>query len=526
MKKYLILAVLLVAAVHCRSVAQTKTESLPTDTLARYGPNVITAQDFLERFELMPWPLKDNKSRIEYTKQEFLRSLVAEKVLALEAQRLGYGTDSATLAMQYSLQRLFTRDEVYKREVQAKIRVTEPELREGLKRYAFDLRVVVYGLVSKKEGDLLLKKMAASKNKQKTFEMFRDSLYSPIDTLTVSLGSAERHIEDAAYALKPGVLSQPMQIGTSGWMMLQVIDKYTNPKYEKQSLQDQFSSVRTLVSRRHEDSLATRTFADFLSPQRAEANVEIFSELADSVLNVMKNDSANHYQKNLFQFTSEDCERLERNFGERCAVKFVMMDSGDLTLGDVINGLKYNQVVFPSLKPSIVQAILNNNIKTVIQNELLAREGMKRNYQQAENVRHDVGVWMDNRKGKLLLKAVSDTVTVADTEVAAYYEKVKAEERSIREDSVKYSYAAMKLNIARKLLEEKRKRTLNAYIGGLATKYRVSMDNTKLQQTKTTTTSMVTWRTIGFGGRIIAVPMMSLQSDWVREMQPTKIINQ
>jgi hypothetical protein len=37
---------------------------------------------------------------------------------------------------------------------------------------------------------------------------------------------------------------------------------------------------------------------------------------------------------------------------------------------------------------------------------------------------------------------------------------------------------------------------------------------------------MVTWRTIGFGGRVMAVPMVSLQSDWVREMQVMKNINQ
>jgi len=618
MKKYFFIAAVLTAVLSVHTDAQMKTESLPADTLARYGSNVVTVQDFLERFELMPWPLKDNKSRIEYTKQEFLRSLVAEKVLALEARRLGLGEDSATQSMQYSLQRMFTRDEVYKREVLAKIRVTDAELRDGLRKYAWDLRIVVYGLVSKKEGDLLLKKMAASRNKTRTFASFRDSLYTPLDTLTVSFGSAERSVEDAAYALAPGALSQPLRAGASGWMMMQVIDKFTNAKYAKQSLQDQFSSVRTIVSRRQEDSLAARAFASLLSPQRAEADPDIFTELADSVYAVMKTDSANHFVKNLFQFTSDDCERLERNFGAKCSAKFISIESGGLTLGQVLNGLKYNQVVFPSLTLPIVQAILNNNIKTVIQHELLAREGVKRNYQQSENVRHDVSVWMDNRKGKLLIKAVTDTVDVADAEVEDFYARnaaafgarveVKLREilvdsadaardlrrridagedfaslaaahskraawaaqggvseyftttkypalggyaaaadsgivagpyripegwtiftvldRRIHDDSIRHTFAAVKLNIRRKLLDEKRKRTLNTFIGGLATKYNVSMDAERLRNTVTTTTSMVTWRTLGFGGRIMAVPMVSLQSDWVREQQPSKIINQ
>jgi parvulin-like peptidyl-prolyl isomerase len=500
----------------------------------------------------------------------------------------------------------------------SKINVTAAEVRDGLRKYPWELRLVIYGLVSKKEGDLLLKKLALSRNKTKTFEQFRDSLYTPLDTLTVNFGDLELPVENAAFALKVGTLSRPIQTQASQWILLRVIDKETNPQYAKQSIPDQLEAVRKTVSRRQEDSLAARTFTTLLSPQRAEADPKVFKELADSVLFVMQSDSANHYAKKLFHITSEDCDRLERNFGVKGGVKFVMMESGDLTLAMVINGLKYNQVVFPSLKPSTVQAILNNNIKTVIQNELLAREGVKRNYQQSDNVRHDLAVWMDNRRGKLLLNSITDTVTVSDDAILSYYDnnaaafgatvEVKVQEvlvdsskfaielrkridagenfgslaskyskrkawashdgvseyfyttkypelggyaasadsgkvigplripegvtifkvldRRIHDDSIRANFTAVKLNIRRKLLEEKKKQTLNTYIGRLANKYNVSMDNAKLKRLETTTTSMVTWRTIGFGGRIIAVPMVSLQSDWVREMQPPKHINQ
>jgi len=265
-----------------------------------------------------------------------------------------------------------------------------------------------------------------------------------------------------------------------------------------------------------------------------------------------------------------------------------------------------------------VQAIVNNNIKTVIQNELLAREGVKRNYQQSDNVRHDLAVWMDNRRGRLLMNAVADTVTVSDEEVQAYYtnnasafgaavelkvreilvdsvslalqlrKRIDAGEnfaslaskyskrtawaarggeseyflstkypelggyassadsgkvigplripdgltiftvldRRIHDDSIKSTLPAVKQNIRKKLLDEKKQQTWNKYIGGLAAKYNVSMNLANLRKTPTTTTSMVTWRTIGFGGRILAVPMVMPQTEWVREMQSAKKINQ
>ncbi len=617
MKKNIIGICVCAAALNITMLAQQQSGPI-SDTVARYGSHIITGQDFLERFELMPWLQKDNKARIEYTKQEFLQSLVAEKVLALEAQRLGLGEDTASGELQYSLRRMFTRDEVYKRDVLRNIHVTNEEVRDGLRKYPWELRMIVYGLVSKKEGDLLIKKMALSRNKAKTFEAFRDSLYTPLDTLTVNFGDTEPLIENAAYALVPGALSRPIFADRSRWLMVKVIDKYANPKYEKQSLPDQAFSVRTIVSKRHEDSLAARVFTSLLSPQRAEADPDIFAALADSILFVMKSDSVNHVAKNLFTFTGPDCDRLERTFGPMCAKKFVMMPSGDLTLGMVINGLKYNQIVFPSLKLSVVQAIVNNNIKTVIQNELLAREGVKRNYQQSENVRHDLAVWMDNRRSRLLMQAVTDTVSVGEEAIEAYYNNnaaafgaavelklqeilvdsvatalelrkritagenfaalasrystrkkwashggvsdyffttqypelggyaesadsgkvigplkisggltiFKVLDRRIHDDSVRQKFAAVKLKIRTMLLEQKKKKTLDAYIGGLANKYTVSINTERLRNIRTTTSSMFTWRTIGFGGRIMAVPMVSLQSDWVREVRPAKILNQ
>lgn len=79
---------------------------LPVDTVATIGTQAISAADFLERFELMPWPKKDVKSRIEYTKLEFLYSLIAEKLLALEATNQNIGTDSVTVKMQSNLEQI------------------------------------------------------------------------------------------------------------------------------------------------------------------------------------------------------------------------------------------------------------------------------------------------------------------------------------------------------------------------------------------------------------------------------------
>ena len=116
-----------------------QSRELPKDTLATIGSQVISAKDFLERFELMPWPQKEMVSRIELSKLEFLQSLVAEKLLAMEARQENIGNDSMTMSLQKNLERLFVRDEFYKREVLPKISVSVQEISIGLTRIPYEI---------------------------------------------------------------------------------------------------------------------------------------------------------------------------------------------------------------------------------------------------------------------------------------------------------------------------------------------------------------------------------------------------
>ena len=92
---------------------------LPQDTIARIGKSAITAREFLERLELVPFPRKYKPSQIDSVKVRALYSLIAEKVLANEAKRENLSEDNITKLMHHELENLFIRDELFKREVEA-----------------------------------------------------------------------------------------------------------------------------------------------------------------------------------------------------------------------------------------------------------------------------------------------------------------------------------------------------------------------------------------------------------------------
>ncbi|MHB1049577.1 MAG: peptidylprolyl isomerase [Bacteroidota bacterium] len=609
------------AAVLQMSVAQMnfRNEGLPQDTLATIGTRVLTGRDFLERFELMPWPQKENKARHEITKREFLYSLVAEKLLAQEATAQQIGNDSVSAGIQYNLERIFVRDELYKQEVIPNVKISNEEIRTGVGRFAYELELEVLGIISKAEGDLFYKKFKQSKNKRSVFRQFRDSLYLPIDTIQLSYGSADIALENAAYEIDKDSLSKPVESKVYGWVMARLLKKYSNPQFARLSGSDQIHKVRTIITQRKEDTLATKTFSAVTSPHRAEAKWELFYPFADTVRKYLTADSLEYRTKNVYHLPVALLDVIERSFAARKNEVFVTFDSGDpLTLGQILLGLRNNYIVFPNLQKEYIEWVLNNNIKTVIQNELLTREGFKKNLQQSENVRRDLSTWMDNRKGLLLLHRVADSVSVDSTEIEAEYLKdpglygatvmVKLREilvdsitlarqlrerinrgedfailarqyskrkewaarggesdfmdvkkmgdlglyaataplgevegpwrikdgltifsvieRKILDDSLRANFGETRQRIEQKLLRVKKQETIDRYVGTLAKKYGVTIDEGALTRIPTTQHSMFTWRHIGFGGRIVAVPQVQKMSEWIYEWRRQEQLNQ
>ncbi len=600
------------------AVSFAQSSQLPTDTIAIVGTDVINASDYLERFELMPWPMKDNKSRIEYTKQEFLYSMIAEKLLAFEATNLGIDQDSASQVWRHSLEKMFSRDELFKREVIPQIKVTNAEIQDGLKKYAYQLHVAILEVRSQEKGDQLYKKVMRAAHRDSVLSVFKDSLYTALDTATVNFGGDDIPFENAAYAVGKLKLSHPFEDANYGWVVLYVVDKETNPKYAEESLPDQIASVQKIIRGRQEDEIAQRVFFSILGKQRAEANPKLFLLLADSVYAILHEDSTGHQVKDYYMLSPRDMERLAADFHDRLDEAFITAKNGNMTFGDIIEGLKYNEVIFPSLRRNIVEVILNNNIKTVVQNELLVREAFRKNIQYSPQVRHDVGVWYDNHRAYDLLRRVADSVQVSDKELMQYYKDnarlyggtVEVNIREILVDSVKlaqkihqrllsgedmallarkYSkrrewaenggesgwfsskahgdlgfYAAeadsgqligplrikegltifkvlgkktlidttgavfekYKSAIEKKLSEEKKQEAINHYVAGLARKYGVTIDQQALRNLHTTTTQMFTWRYLGFGGRIVAVPGVVFDSGWAQEYLRSIPLNQ
>ena len=417
-----ILHVLTVLAIGAAQGVAQPGKTLPADTLATVGTSVITAKDFLERFELMPWPGKDRRAEHDSAKVKALRSMVAERLLAQEAAARGVGKDSTTLRQIDALERLMARDVLYRREVTGRIQVSDRDLSAGMKRYPREVRVLF--LHSPDEGAARSMRQLVRRPGvvDSLLQTLSPELLYRVDSMNVTFGIIDRVLEDTVYALSANRrLSGVFRSETFGWGVVAYLDSWPFADAQKKSIPDRIHQVENIVRARKQSDRAGTYMGSILSPQRAEADPVVFERFAAALHGVMLTDTAARATRNGFRFGAHDLDEVERIMGADVHQPLVRVSSGSFSVRDVIDAFKSREFQFVTLHPELFRNRLNVMIKDAVGSELMSREAYKQRLQNSDAAQHDVRVWAEYWTASAMKRALQDTVTVQDDEVVAYF---------------------------------------------------------------------------------------------------------
>jgi parvulin-like peptidyl-prolyl isomerase len=612
MLRYLLLLTTALTITHDAG-SQTVT-GLPTDSLAEIGPTIITARDLIERIELMPWQGKDMPSQHDSAKVKALQSMVAEQLLALDASAQGIGTDSATMRYRENVERLLVRDELFKREVKAKVTVTDEEIRKGLRGYARQLRLLQFGVRTEKIGRELGRVLRTGIRPDSVVYRFPKSSFTHLDSLTVNFGGQDERLEDAAYTLdSKNRVSDPVRSQYSGWVVLYLVNHETNPDYAKNTLQDRVRVVERDIRQRRERQEGSRYQSTILAPKRASVSPDMFELIVQTSLGMLAADSA-HYKQNGSYSLTTIVDRLADTLSPHLDRQCVEIENEGMTLADILEGFRNFQFSFPSLKEEDFRLRLNACIKQIVAAELMSREGYHKNLHQTEEVRHDAGVWSDYWVSRLLERKIFHSARVTDEDVLQYlvehgavlgepYEVnireilsdslrealdsiVKIEQganmaelarqvskrtawakhggesgyfrvskspelgfRALNQDPgklvgpvlVKNQYSvftvlgkrkspsdsiltfdSLKTVVRQVVQQQKGQRAVNTYVASLAKSYAPKIHYDRLSRVAVLPANIVTKRMIGFGGIMVATPLLYPQWEWTREVKDLK----
>ncbi len=495
MKKYLL--ILLVPLV----LSAQRNDDAPLVTV---GSIVITKKEFISRYEMLPG-INRRKNDPETNKAEFLLSLIAEKLLILRSQNEGWDNDSVVNNAVKEVERALVRDELYRKEVQKRITISEQEIAVAMKRATNDLKI--YFLFAKtQEGAEFLHRQIIRGKALEYFSFVADAEgeFEGPDSAIARFGDVDERMEQVVYSLKLNETSNPVQLD-DGWYITKLMGKSVTVvvgEKEKKAVRER---VESILRTRKEKKRMTEFMNTSLKGIRTDLNARL---LKSAILAVWKTAQAKHPQisdTTMFNVDHSVVDSLRKELKDSLSHVLITFPHAVWTLERAMEKIVESKLA--TVKPTLqkVRADIEQRLHDLIDQEYVVQIGYQQGLHRSDAVRNDLKVWRDSYLSQFVRNKTEDTITATQNEI----EELR---RIYRNDTsiVNNSAAA-----SEKLLQLKRINALDRLVGSVANGTEITFFEKNFNEVKVSSAPSLVYRYLGFGGRMFAVPFVVPQTGWI-----------
>ena len=394
--------------------------------VAKVGNNVITGEEFSERYELTPQFRKQIKPMRNSLKLEFLYSLIAEKLWADESETEGLEKTEAIKFAGEQIEKMYVRDELFSREIKNKVQISDLELIRGTARSNIKLKV----------------NFLFSENKEEIFNLYNllnegvpfDTILSEspeIDEqktpMEIVFGQMEESTEDSLYSLKINGYTFPI-LTPDGWYIFRLVNRFESLMGNQKDIADVSNNVKKTLEARKIIVLVNEYYRNFFNGLKVDAAVSLFKSLYNKLSGVFEYKLKNYQLKNnqLLSFEPADVIQVEKEFGSDSLKKiFIKFEKDPMTLGTFIRILAFDVFQIKQNEMPKLRAAMNKKVRETIERELLAREGYRQKLNFVPSVQHEVKMWRENYLSQILQNKFLDSVNVTQEEVFREYQKLE-----------------------------------------------------------------------------------------------------
>ena len=419
--------------------------------VARIGNNIITANEFKARYEFTPQVNKKNRNENK-SREEFLYTLIAENLFALQAEKLGLDTTQEMLSTFQPLKKMYIRDALYKEEIKNKIKLNKEKITEGLK-FAKEKRMVdyIYTLNESK-----IKKAYKLLSSNPNFDSLVTLLDKDLEYVTkpyeVTFGKMNIEAEKAIYNLKLNEITKPIK-SPEGWYIFRLLK--IEPIIYK-TVDQKIELVKKIIKNRTEDSLYNNYREKFLKGKHISTSGTLFWYLAKNLQKVISEIKKNNKIENGKKIivTSEDFLRLKKSLNPDSLKKvFIQIPNYPLTLEDFLNDFKFEGFYTFTTKLKIISEQLSSRVKRQIELELFTQKGYRKGLESLNEVKTETNIWKKNYLATLYKKNFIKNEKLTNEDIKKYFDKNS--KNQLKETKVNIiEITSKKLDIVEKILKE------------------------------------------------------------------------
>ena len=420
-----------------------------TEVLAKIGPYKITVEEFQNRFDFMPH-LNYSSSNIDSVKKEFLYSLVAERLWALEADELDIDTNEAVQFSLKTLQKLFVKDELYKKDVESKIVLNGKEIAKGLGRVTRILNTLIITTPDSQKASTLYNAFLNSAS----FDSVLLSMKIPLKGYEIKFGSLEdEEMEDILFSLNLNEISKPL-LSKGSWFIFKLLSDDQDI-----SIDPSKDHARNIVIKKLRDRKVQKLGKIYLdklfSGRSITADRRLFDLMSDNLLQVLKDRTNKTEIDSLIdvQLLEIDIHKVLSSLDSLdLNDAFIKIDETPATIKDFLYYAIYQKVFFNSFNPTQFKKSLNQVVKKFIEDEIITREGFKLGLENLPSVKNDLQVWKNYYLSEVLMNSYADSITISEKEIKDFMNVEKNSKDSLQVNIIEI--LTYNIEDAEKILQE------------------------------------------------------------------------
>jgi len=393
-----------------------QTSQLTDVPLARVKDRVITRKEFVSRYELAPMLERTVASQTSSNKIRFLISMIAEKLLVQEATERGLLADSLYQLSVNTIERSLVRDELYRREVSNKIRISDTEIAEAIRASQVDYKVVFLFASTKEGADFLAQQFRQGKQLESMrFSSDTTKEFEGPDSAIARWGEVDERMEKVIYGMKLGQTSEPIQLD-DGYYIVKLMGKSVTIIEGDQNRKDLRDRVMKILRKRKEEKRMFEYMSEALKREKAQANARIFREVTTAMASLQRpvplRDTANQ-----FILTASFADSLREKMKPIWDSVFVLFPHTHWTLGETIEKMSISRFYVDKPTPIRIRRAFDQRLRDLIDQEHLAQRGYRNKLNLSESVRRDLAVWRDYLLADRLRQVYRDTVSVSPADI-------------------------------------------------------------------------------------------------------------
>lgn len=413
---YTIICAIFISWVTGLSVAQTDDGDVP---VARIGPTDITRDEFRKRFELTPWPGKHREGFLDVIKEEILYSMIAERLLALEAERREYTEDRGVQQMVERMKRFYVKDQLYTDEVQGAVEVEEEDLRQEYFRSKTDASVSFLFFESRAEADMVYERIEAGTPFDR---IVIDNPEHMISDHHVDWDMTHPNLIDVLDNMEPGDVSNPVPT-EYGFYIVKLEDLTVDPLMTEAEFNRLKPSLEKELRSRWEKPAAREFVGEVIGETHIQVHSRGMGLLLTEMERVLEQKRAMQFSGNpMIVFNDLDFDEMIAALNDDLDTSLITYGDHHWAVGEMLNQLRLFGVWFQQDADVPVLPQLRNIIEDVVVDEVLSNKGLERNYHELPDIRREIETWKNHFIAELLKRDVIRDIELDEDDLYEYYE--------------------------------------------------------------------------------------------------------